>query len=241
MSEPRASRQATDGHHHLLFDPSFGEPTRHWFDPQFWSATAQVRAADGGRGSAWFIDHDARHFVLRHYRRGGRAAAVSKDRYVFTGLARTRAFREWQLLFALQAHGLPAPAPVAAKVERLGLTYRAQLITLAIPNTRTLADRLAAHELDAPLLKAVGRCVARFHAHGVWHADLNAHNILVDHAGQVFLIDFDRGSKRSGTAWQRGNLERLSRSFNKLVRQAGGEAFDAALWAALESGYHAER
>ena len=48
---------------------------------------------------------------------------------------------------------------------------------------------------DAPW-EATGRLVARFHRAGLDHADLNAHNILFDGAGQGWMIDFDRGALR---------------------------------------------
>jgi 3-deoxy-D-manno-octulosonic acid kinase len=238
-------RLAQEGPCHLLFDPSFGEPSGRWFDHRFWADTGHARAADGGRGSAWFISSPHPQtdceWVLRHYRRGGRAAMVSKDRYVFTGLERTRAFREWRLLQQLREFCLPAPVAVAAGVVRKGLTYRAHLITVAIPDTRTLASRLATGELDESLMADVGACVARFHAHGIWHADLNAHNVLIDGAGQIYLIDFDRGRQRDDAGWQSGNVARLQRSLNKLSRQAGHEAFETLLWNAFLSGYESPR
>lgn len=245
MPDDSSWRLVQDGACHLLFDPLFGEPSQRWFEPQFWASNGQVLAADGGRGSAWFISspdgQDEEQWVLRHYRRGGRIAAVSKDRYVYTGLERTRAFREWRLLQQLQACSLPSPVPVAAGVARHGLTYRAHLITVAIPDTQTLAQQLAHAALDEGLLAAVGSCVARFHAQGIWHADLNAHNVLVDGSKQVFLIDFDRGRHRTDAGWQSGNVARLQRSLNKLSRQAGREAFEAHLWDAFLTGYEPAR
>jgi len=57
------------------------------------------------------------------------------------------------------------------------------------------------------------------HAQGVWHADLNVHNILIDTANKAWLIDFDRGRRFSQLSEQKrqGNLERLHRSFRKLL------------------------
>jgi len=49
------------------------------------------------------------------------------------------------------------------------------------------------------------------HAAGADHADLNAHNILLDGDGVVSVIDFDRGRLRNGGSWMRRNLARLQR------------------------------
>src|SRR6185312_24099 len=64
--------------------------------------------------------------------------------------------------------------------------------------------------------------VGRFHRAGIWHADLNAHNVLVSPAG-LHLIDFDRGRQRAPAAgWRLANLRRLRRSLLKLGAAAAG-------------------
>lgn len=90
-----------------------------------------------------------------------------------------------------------------------------------IPGVRTLAERLAMGELDAAVAARVGRTLAGFHVHGAWHADLNAHNILTDASGTVWLLDFDRGRLRTpAMAWQQANLARLRRSFIQARRRS---------------------
>jgi 3-deoxy-D-manno-octulosonic acid kinase len=221
----------------VIFDAALGS-----FDPRFflvdhWRGAGSLARAGAGRGASWFIDSDQGQWVLRHYRRGGKAAWLSQDRYFYTGLSRTRAFAEWRLLCELTNRGLPVPRPVAARVERSGMTYRADLITATIANAQTLSERLSAATLEPQLMAAVGHCIGRFHAAGVWHADLNAHNVLLDHNDIVYLIDFDRGRLRRGTRWRKRNLQRLHRSLCKLQRQKDGAAFDATAWSALLSAY----
>ena len=111
----------------------------------------------GGRGTVAFIRDGERRWVLRHYRRGGLVARLLGDRYLWTGANRTRAFREWRLLRELRAAGLPVPAPVAARYERDGLFYRADLVTTELPTRRTLAHALADGPLDVVTWHAVGR------------------------------------------------------------------------------------
>lgn len=193
-------------------------------------------AAAGGRGTAWIVPGaDGGEWVLRHYRRGGLPAKLIEDTYLWTGLGYTRPWCEWHLLAELHALGLPVPRPVAARVMRSGIGYRGDLITRRVPDARSLAELLAAGNTVAIPWPAIGACIRRFHEAGVWHADLNAHNILVDGTGGVWLIDFDRGERRSGdAAWKQENLARLKRSLHK---SDPAEAVIAQGWAALLDAY----
>ncbi len=172
-----------------------------------------------GRGASLFLSAGAEEWVLRHYRRGGMIARLSERRYVWTGLERTRAFREFQLTADLHAQGLPVPRPVAAGVTRHGLTYEAALITVRIPDARALADLLLADEADDELLQRVGATIRRFHDAGLDHVDLNARNLLVDRGGKVWMIDLDRCRVRKAGRWQQANLERLQRSLSRFCPQ----------------------
>jgi 3-deoxy-D-manno-octulosonic acid kinase len=184
------------------------------------------------------IDTPAGECVLRHYRRGGAVAVLMGDRYLWTGASRTRCFAEFRLLQALGRLGLPAPEPVAVRYRRRGLWYSADLITRRIARAETLAERMTVAGIGAELAEEVGALVARFHREGVWHADLNAHNILIAPAG-LYMIDFDRGRFRAlADGWRLANLQRLRRSLIKLGAAEGREeAFDSGVWASVLRGY----
>lgn len=223
----------------IVFDRGLARaPDETWFDRAHWSALGRAETQPGGRGGVAFVDTPVGACALRHYHRGGFIARFSADRYLWTGAERTRAFREFRLLAHVAGLGLPAPLPVAARYERDGLRYRADLLTRRIEAARTLGARLAEASLGADLAQRVGHTIARFHAASVWHADLNANNILVDEAGKVWLIDFDRGRLRKPRlAWQQANLARLRRSFDKLgARRVAG--FDDQFWHPLLAAYH---
>ncbi|GLQ97463.1 3-deoxy-D-manno-octulosonic acid kinase [Dyella mobilis] len=223
----------------ILFDASVSPQVgRDWFDPGYWQARGALSRQAGGRGGVAMIATPAGECVLRHYRRGGMVAAWMGDRYLWTGADRTRSFAEFRLLLDMQRQGLPVPKAVAAGYRKVGLHYRADLITLRIPDTRTLAECLAENRLDTELAQEAGALVARFHRAGVWHADLNAHNVLVAPTA-LYLIDFDRGCKRApAESWRMANLQRLRRSLLKLgAGQAGEEAFDREIWTPLLNGY----
>ncbi|MFC4727035.1 3-deoxy-D-manno-octulosonic acid kinase [Coralloluteibacterium thermophilus] len=209
--------RAERGYGAILFDPArVRQPAGELFDPAHWGERAEPVGVRGGRGSAWFL-HDAGlgEAVLRHYRRGGLPARLVADRYWWHGANRTRSFLEFRLLAELRRLRLPVPAPLAAGYVRSGASYRADIIVERIPGTRSLAERQ--HDADAALWARVGGTLARFHRAGVDHADLNASNILVDAAGEVWLIDFDRGRRRPpASGWRERNLRRLRRSLLKL-------------------------
>lgn len=208
-----------------------------WFEPPHDDGSAPAGSA--GRGQVYFLEAPFGACVLRHYRRGGLVSHVNKERYLWTGRKRTRAFREFRLLASLHDAGLPVPPPLMARYVRKGLIYQADLITRQIPGTRTLADRLATRELDAALAVRVGRTLAGFHAHGLWHADLNAHNVLVDTGGKVWVIDLDRCRLRKpAMSWQQANLDRLLRSFRKLQSARVLPEFDAVFWHPMLAAYH---
>jgi hypothetical protein len=143
----------------------------------------------------------------------------------------TRPFRELRMTAALHAAGLPVPAPVAARYVRAGLPSVPDFLHRAHCGVRTLSAALA--EWPAAVWTTVGQCVRRLHAAGAWHADLNAHNILValppadaaaGSAPLVHVIDWDRGQLHAqplAARAARGNLLRLQRSLQKLALEAG--------------------
>lgn len=219
----------------ILFDAAVSpQVDAAWFEPDAWQALGAWRNQSGGRGGVAIIDTPAGECVLRHYRRGGMVAKLMGDRYLWKGAERTRCFAEFRLLGVIASLGLPGPQPVACRYRRHGLFYSGDLITRRIADVRTLAQYLADGQLDGELAELVGALVARFHRAGIWHADLNAHNVLV-RSDELFLIDFDRGRRRApGEAWQQSNLLRLRRSLLKLGAAAQGEAaFEEQLWKPL--------
>lgn len=225
---------------YIIYDARLtGQISVQWFDPKYWQSHGEVQHVSGGRGQAWFIHSDSQEYVLRHYRRGGLMARVTTDRYVWVGLHNTRPWREFKLLVKLQQLGLPAPEPVAAQVHRYGGFYSADLLIRRIPDSQSLSHILTLHELDAAQWRMIGNCIRRFHEYDICHADLNAHNILLDSQGGVYLIDFDKGDVDQDSSWQQRTLQRLHRSLLKLQAQRAGFHFSEADWQALLAGYQA--
>jgi 3-deoxy-D-manno-octulosonic acid kinase len=206
------------------------------FDPGFWTSHGEIAAAGKGRGGAWFVASGERRWVLRRYRRGGFMARLSDDAYGWAGERRVRAFAEFRLLATLHRRGLPVPRPVAAHYRRGAWRYRCELITQRIEGASPLSTRLEASPLEDTLWRTIGATLARLHAAGADHADLNAHNILLG-AGGVSVIDFDRGRLREPGPWAAGNLARLRRSLVKISAALPPGRFSPGAWSVLLEGY----
>ena len=181
-------------------------------------------AAKAGRGNTSFFTYRGQALVLRHYRRGGLVQHISKDRYLFTGLEKTRSMHEFGVLVRLHQRQFPVSPPYACQVHRSGLFYRASLVTHKL-DAQTLAERLAdsaQQSLTESVWAEIGDTLARLHRQGIYHADLNAHNIMLDDNGLVSVIDFDRARQRSlpegnaASGWCLANIHRLERSLAKV-------------------------
>ncbi len=236
MIQERAIR-TDDGE--ILHDSAIGDIDARWLDEGFWRSQDAAHAHGGGRGGIVFVDTPSGAAALRHYRRGGLIGRFNADQYLWTGARRSRGFAEFRLLSVLHDAGLPVPAPIAARYQRHGLRYRADLLTARIDDARTLAQQLEIGAIDPELAGSIGETIARFHVLGVCHADLNAHNILIDSQDAIWLLDFDRGRLRQpALGWQQSNLHRLRRSLLKVGAQRFGD-FDERFWHPLLSAYHA--
>jgi len=243
------------------------EPEPIWFDHQYWLDQGRLLGASSGRGSAWRVKSPLGKWMLRHYFRGGLPARVIRDKYLWQGLDKTRAVAEWRLLQRMCEHGLPVPQPVAARVRKKGLFYTADILMQFVPHEQTFSQFLltTAADIDLPTWEKVGKSIGRLHGHGFFHADLNAHNILLSRE-LAWLIDFDRGRYvgmaqsaeetsvlQESTAlpgWQRDNLNRLRRSIEKVIATtAEKDNQSPALspgaleqgWSALVTAYHRSR
>ncbi|MGD2053335.1 MAG: 3-deoxy-D-manno-octulosonic acid kinase [Gammaproteobacteria bacterium] len=229
------------GKQHILYDASLVEhPEAALFDIDGAQQNTEVSSLAEGRGQAVFFKCHEHDVVLKHYQRGGKMAALLGDRYIGTDCNKSRSFREWRLLEHMRSIDLPVPSPVAARCCKSGLFYRADLITMRIKNVVTLADYLLAQECNESLWHAVGLCLRRFHDESVYHADLNARNILLNTVNEkVYLVDFDKGGIRYlGESWKAANLARLQRSLLKFKSLNDVFYYDHGNWRALLDGYN---
>jgi len=212
------------------------------FDPNYLASNSLLNSNDAelqhGRGGVHGFNYNKIDLVLRHYRRGGVPANFIKDKYLWTGLAESRAMREMEILLAMHKAGLPVPRPAAAHIHKNELTYQADIITVLIPNAKTLSSMLLESSVSSEDWKRVGQVIKKFHQHNCHHADLNAHNIMLDQQKEVYLIDFDRSIiKASSGKWKMQNLERLKRSLDKLANSNKGFCYNPTDFSSLIQGY----
>lgn len=223
----------------ILVDAGYAtQVSPEWFEPEWWHQQGLLQPVPGGRGGVDRLFTASGDWVLRHYRRGGAVAGLLGDRYLWTGPTHCRSLAEFHLLHTLYHRDLSVPQPIAARYVRHGAGYTADLITRFLPGAKTLAAHILSGHYSLADFANIGRTLAHFHAAGVYHADLNASNILYN-GNQVYLIDFDRGRMRSpSNPWQQANLARLKRSLLKLLALAGTPAEQLQpCWNALQTSY----
>ncbi|WP_445767100.1 lipid IV(A) 3-deoxy-D-manno-octulosonic acid transferase [Rheinheimera sp.] len=209
------------------------------FSAEYWQQHQAVIGQSRGRNIAWFIRHNNLALVLRHYYRGGLIGKLITDKFSYQPVLASRAMQEFNLLRYMRRCGLPVPRPLAAQYARSGLSYRADIMLELIAGSRDLATLLAAGtSLTALQWQQLGAVIARFHQHGVYHSDLNCHNILLDNNGGFWLIDFDKCGLRQAGDWQQANLARLLRSLQKEQGLHAGFAWQITQWPALLQGYN---
>jgi 3-deoxy-D-manno-octulosonic acid kinase len=181
---------------------------------------------------------EKQQWVLRHYFRGGLIGKIINDKYFFTGQNSTRAAQEYHLLNTLQGLALPAPKPIAFRVIKQGLFYQADLLSSRIEHAQDLVAVLSKALLAEQVWREVGKVIRRFHDAGIYHHDLNSHNILLDEENNVWLIDFDRGEQRAvAQSWQQANMARLLRSFEKEKVKLPNFNWQKSDWQLLLAGY----
>ncbi len=212
------------------------------FNLSYWHSESGSIVLSGGRGASQKILIDGQFYVLRNYLRGGLIARLLHDQYFWTGLNKTRPFLEQKAIEQALLHKLPVPEVVAFNVQKQGLFYRASIISRYINNQGTLASFMYENELPEKLWFELGKLIKKLHQANIFHADLNANNILINEAGEFYIIDFDKAEIISSTATSSGkNVHRLLRSLLKIqkLREAQNRPFNFNLqqWQFLLEGY----
>lgn len=219
------------------------EPHHEHFEVDYWQQLGQQHGSAGGRNLAYFVEPgnalSELPMVLRHYYRGGLVGKVNRDWFMRSHSKTPRSFAEFDLLQWMHSAGLPVPRPIAARVKtRLGLFYRADILIERLPCDDDVFGILKARPLPHETWHKIGATIADMHDKGVYHSDLNCHNILVGQADkQVWLIDFDKCERREPGEWQSQNLQRLRRSFDKESGLHQGFNFSDEAWGWLIGGY----
>ena len=237
--KPCQEKTFEQGNIYCVYDEQlFSEFTPEMLSSTYWQKHNSVVGTAQGRGTTWFVKSQHQQWVLRHYYRGGLIGKFNKDKYWFNSFNSTRAAREFTLLKIMRELQLPVPDPVAFRIIKNGLFYQADLLSSRIQNANDLVHILSNQHLTEEIWLNIGKTIKHFHDNGIYHHDLNIHNILLDKNNKCWLIDFDRGEQRSvSSQWQKANLARLLRSFRKELDKQPIFYWQEEGWQLLLEGY----
>ncbi len=163
--------------------------------------------------------------LVRHYQRGGVFGHLLRDFY----LGRRRFLQEVRVSEWARDQDIPTAEVLALRIEHKGLgLYRGDLVTREIEASEDLDEYLKSARTRERSTKDRGREIIRsvalllqgMHRAGLYHADLNLKNILVqitERGVSSYVIDLDRARviKPLGSRMRIRNLVRLYRSLDK--------------------------
>ncbi len=174
----------------------------------------------------------------RRGRRGGVIGSILSDVYV--GIA-PRPLNELAVAVEAIRRGISVAEPMGAMIEWIGpALYRGFFLTRAVRGM-TLWEFVKTDDdqtVRGHVLAQARVAIEAMHDKGLFHADLNLHNILVTQAGESFtviIIDLDKARLFDGplpAAMRRANMARLIRSARKL--DPSGQFLDASALAILQ-------
>ncbi len=164
--------------------------------------------------------------LVKRYEHGGLFRKVTKDIL----LGNSRPFRELAILEAASQKGIPVPEVLAARVDRIfGPFYKGEIAYKEIPDSANLLEYLKGlnerpleekMSLKREIINSLAQTIKKMHASGIYHADLNVKNVLIQNRGEaprIYLVDFDCSKiKKNLTLRVRiKNLARFNRSCEK--------------------------
>jgi hypothetical protein len=165
---------------------------------------------------------DGTELFARVNRRGGLLRRVFKDLYLGIG---ARPARELAVAAEARRRGIPVAEPMGAMVEGVApIVYRSIFLTRALPGM-TLWEFICTDDdalVGAHVIRQARLVIDRMHQLGLFHADLNLHNLFITQAHESFavaILDLDKAKLFDGPlpAWMRArNLARLQQSAQKL-------------------------
>jgi len=190
-----------------------------------------VQVADGrtqgNRQSAIALEVEGLpRMYMRHNRRGGWLRWLVADLYA--GI-QPRPLNELLVTLRARQRGIAVAEPLGAAVEWIapGL-YRGWFITRALTGM-TLLEYLSGQDeaaLRRAALERTRNTIEHMHAQGLFHADLNLHNLMLvtDKVSlRVVVIDLDKArlyDQPLGAHLRHANWRRLWRSAGKLAARA---------------------
>ena len=177
----------------------------------------------GNRSSGHLLTlTDGIELFARVNRRGGLIRRLVKDLYLGTA---GRPVRELAVAAEARRRGILVAEPLGVIIEWVWpLVYRSTILTGAL-NGMTLWEFLRTDDdalVNTHVIVQVRQAIDRMHQQGLFHRDLNLHNLFITKVRENFavaILDLDKAQllDRSLPAWMRArNFIRLRQSANKL-------------------------
>lgn len=193
----------------------------------------------GNRASGFRIKLDGGpELFARRARRGGLMRYLVSDTFFGT---KPRPLTELAVALEARRRAIGVAEPMGACVETVGPgLYRGFVLTRALAGM-TLWEFVRADDdpfVRGHVLMLARAAVATMHNRGMFHADLNLHNLFVTQSGESFsvvILDLDKARLHDGPlpeTLRRKNAHRLLRSARKL--DPSGRYFDAAALKTLD-------
>ncbi len=199
--------------------------------------TSSPEAGAGNRQSAFRMNLGGVELYARRGRRGGMIGSILSD--VYLGLT-PRPLTELNVTIEAMRRGIPVAEPMGAMVEWIGpALYRGFFLTRAVSGM-TLWEFVKTDDdptVRNHVLARARTAIETMHDKGLFHADLNLHNLLVTRARESFtviVLDLDKArlfDAPLSPSMRRANVARLIRSARKL--DPSGQFLDAAALAIL--------
>lgn len=155
-------------------------------------------------------------------RRGGLIRRFARDLYLGTG---ERPVHELAVAAEARHRGIAVPEPIGAIIEWVvPLVYRSIMLTGALAGM-TLWEFLRTDDdavVNRHVIMQARQAIDAMHQQGLFHADLNLHNLFITKARESFavtILDLDKAQlfDRPLPAWMRTrNFARLRQSARKL-------------------------
>ena len=218
------------GSHELLVNPELLPADRgedyylSFLDTAAIAARPQTRVLRG-RGETLFYEQEGLHLLLRQYRRGGLYGRLIRRGYLSFFRGSRRSFLEFELLCRLRRAGARVPEPVLAQVSHHLLFVHNVIVLQELEHCRNLAQIMAERPLEAEETAQICSQLQVLLELGVVHTDLNVRNIMLDAAGQAYVVDFDKCFIRTPLPRRdrRAMMLRLRRSCLKEQRLCAGK------------------
>ena len=167
-----------------------------------------------GRGKTYLVtDRYNNRVVIRHYWRGGMMFKLLKDKFFRLSENANRSEKEFDILLLL--------TELTPRDFKSGLFVTNDIILQEIPGAKTIAKILQERNLTDIELGKIGAVIGQLLTAGILHTDLNISNILLDGAGNIWIIDFDKCFLREiNKKKYKKTLSRLERSFEKESKES---------------------